>query len=63
MRLNTRRCRENGKPDCFGEPTEPGVSAIIFIRFSASGDRFVACEDESPDNCIGPLQRIRRNEV
>jgi hypothetical protein len=55
--------RENGKLDCFGEPTEPGVSAIIFIRFSNSGHSFVACEVESPDNCIGPLQRIRRNEV
>lgn len=62
-RLMDRVIRENGKLDCFGEPTEPGVSAIIFIRFSASGNSFVACEAESPDNCIGPLKRIRRNEV
>ena len=62
-RLVDKVIRENGKLDCFGEPTEPGVSAIIFIRFSPSGDRFAACEDESPDNCIGPLQRIRRNRV
>ena len=55
--------RENGRLDCFGEPTEPGVSAIIFIRFSNSGHSFVACESESSDNCIGPLQRIRRNKV
>jgi hypothetical protein len=62
-RLVDKIIRENGKPDCFGEPTEPGVSAIIFIRFSPSGDRFVACEDESPGNCIGPLQRVRRNRA
>ena len=62
-KLVDRIIRENGKLDCFGGPTEPGVSAIIFIRFGPSGNNFVACEAESPDNCIGPLQRIRRNEV
>jgi len=54
---------ENGKPDCFGQPTVAGVSALVYIRFSPSQDRFVACETESPDNCIGPLHRIRRNRI
>lgn len=55
--------RENGKLDCFGEPTESGSAAGIFIRFSPSGNSFVACEAESPDNCIGPLHRVHRNRV
>jgi len=46
---------------CFGEPTNPDVSAIIPIRFSPSGNRFAAREAEPPGDCIGPLQRIRRN--
>jgi hypothetical protein len=62
-RLVDKVIRENGRLDCFGEPTEPGFSATIFIRFDASGERFVACESESPDVCIGPLRRIRRQEI
>jgi hypothetical protein len=62
-RLVDKVVRENGKLDCFGEPTEPGSSATIFILFDPGGDRFVACESESPDACLGPLLRIRREET
>jgi hypothetical protein len=62
-RLVDKVIRENGKLGYVGDPTEPSVSAIILIRFSPSGNNFVACETEPPDNCVGPLQRIRRNEA
>ena len=55
--------RQSRVLDCFGVPTGPGVSAIICIRFSPSASSFVACEAEPPDNCMGPLQRMCRNEA
>jgi len=53
--------RQNGRRDCFGESGDPGVSAIIFIRFSPAATSFDACKAKPPHNCIGPLQRMRMN--
>jgi hypothetical protein len=61
--LVDRVVRENGKLDCFGEPTELGFSATIFIHFDPTGSSFAACETKSADVCIGPFRRVRRIET
>ena len=61
--LVNRVVRENGKPDCFGDPTELGFSATNFIRFDPTGSWFGACPTKSPDVCIGPFLRVRRIET
>jgi hypothetical protein len=62
-RLIDRVIQKTGRLDSFGEPTAPGVSVIIFIRFSPAATSFEACEAGPPHNCIGPLQRMRMNKA
>jgi hypothetical protein len=50
--------QDNGKPDCLGEVTPAGNEVKTFVRFDPSGNRFVICEAESLDRCIGPFERV-----
>jgi hypothetical protein len=50
--------QDNGKPDCLGEITPVGNEVKTFVRFDPSGNRFVICEAESLDHCIGPFERV-----
>lgn len=49
---------DNGKPDCSGEITPVGNVSETFLRFDASGNRFVLCEQASLERCIGPFERV-----
>ncbi len=50
--------QDNGKPDCLGEVTAAGNVTKTWVRFDASGNRFVICEEESLERCIGPFERV-----
>jgi hypothetical protein len=50
--------KDNGKKDCAGQITDVGRKTTNYIRFDASGQRFVVCRAESLDACFGPLYRI-----
>ena len=49
--------QDNGKPDCLGAITAPGNVTKTWLRFDASGNRFVMCEQESLERCVGPFER------
>jgi hypothetical protein len=36
---------------------KPGTRAINYVRFHPSGARFVMCQNETMDACIGPFER------
>jgi hypothetical protein len=50
--------KDNGKRDCAGEVTKVGSRATNYLRFHPAGTRFVMCQDESMDACIGPFERV-----
>jgi hypothetical protein len=50
--------KDNGKRDCAGEVTKVGSRATNYLRFHPEGTRFVMCQDESMDACIGPFERV-----
>jgi hypothetical protein len=50
--------KDNGKRDCSGEVMKPGTRATNYIRFHPSGARFVMCQNETMDACIGPFERM-----
>lgn len=55
--------KDNGGEDCVGDTAEIGRQVINFIRFSPAGDMFVICQDETMRTCIGPLKRIREEDI
>lgn len=56
-KLEDKIVKDNGKQDCSGEITEVGSRVTNYVRFHPSGARFVMCEDESMETCIGPFER------
>jgi len=56
-KLEDKIVKDNGKQDCSGEITEVGARVTNYVRFHPSGARFVMCEDESMETCIGPFER------
>lgn len=50
--------QDNGKADCSGNVTPVGNKVESWVRFDASGHRFVICADASLDRCIGPFERV-----
>jgi hypothetical protein len=56
-KLEDKVVKDNGKQDCSGEIMKPGTRATNYLRFHPSGARFVMCQDESMDACIGPFER------
>jgi hypothetical protein len=57
-KLDDKVVKDNGKEDCAGEVTKPGLRATNYLRFHPSGARFVMCRDESMEACIGPFERM-----
>lgn len=57
-RMEDRVVKDNGKRDCAGAITKVGAHATNFLRFHPGGTRFVMCEDESMQACIGPFERV-----
>jgi hypothetical protein len=51
--------KDNGGEDCGGEVTAPGNATTRYLLFSEDQDQFIMCEDESPQACIGPFERIK----
>ena len=49
--------KDNGKPDCMGEIMEVGHVATNYIRLHLSGTKFLMCEAEDINTCIGPFVR------
>jgi hypothetical protein len=56
-KLDDKIVKDNGKQDCSGEVMKPGTRATNYIRFHPSGARFVMCQNETMDACIGPFER------
>jgi hypothetical protein len=56
-KLEDKIVKDNGKQDCSGEITQVGSRVTNYVRFHPSGARFVMCEDESMETCIGPFER------
>jgi hypothetical protein len=57
-KLEDRVVKDNGKQDCSGEIMKIGTHATNYLRFHPSGARFVMCQDESMQACIGPFERM-----
>ncbi len=55
--------RDNGKKDCSGHISEIGHVATNYIRFHEFGDRFVICDKEDLNACIGPFVRMKDSDV
>jgi len=60
-RWRDRIVTDNGGIDCMGESSEVGHEATNFIRLHPSGNRFLLCEQENINTCIGPF--IRQDDV
>lgn len=56
-KLEDRIVKDNGKQDCSGEIMKIGTRATNYLRFHPSGARFVMCQDETMQACIGPFER------
>jgi len=56
-KLEDKIVKDNGKQDCSGEIMKIGEQVTNYVRFHPSGARFVMCEDESMEACIGPFER------
>jgi len=56
-KLEDRIVKDNGKEDCSGEIMQIGTRATNYLRFHPSGARFVMCENETMETCIGPFER------
>jgi hypothetical protein len=56
-KLQDRIVKDNGKKDCAGEIMKIGDATTNYVRFHPSGARFVMCQDESMEACIGPFER------
>jgi len=54
-----RIVKDNGKPDCSGQITQPGHAISTFILFHPSGDQFLMCQRADTRSCIGPLVRVK----
>jgi hypothetical protein len=57
-KLEDRVVKDNGKQDCSGAVMRIGTRATNYLRFHPSGARFVMCQDESMQACIGPFERM-----
>lgn len=57
-KLEDRIVRDNGKQDCSGEVMKIGTHVTNYLRFHPSGARFVMCQDETMQACIGPFERV-----
>jgi cytochrome b involved in lipid metabolism len=53
--------KDNGRPDCMGEIMEVGHVATNFIRLHPTGTKFLMCEAEDINTCIGPF--VRENGI
>lgn len=62
-RLDDKVIKDNGKADCIGAVTKPGVKMTHFVLFHPSGALFVLCADESANACIGPFRRLEGKET
>ncbi len=62
-RLDDRIVKDNGKADCIGAITKPGIKMTHFVMFHPSGALFLLCQDESSDTCIGPFRRLQGQET
>lgn len=55
-RLRDRIVHNNAQPDCMGAVTPPGSEVQRFLRFDPTGRRFLMCDAENLDACIGPFE-------
>lgn len=55
-RLRDRIVRNNAQPDCMGSLTPPGSEVQRFLRFDPAGRRFLMCDAENLEACIGPFE-------
>ncbi|MGZ5194947.1 MAG: hypothetical protein ACXWJM_07050 [Ramlibacter sp.] len=55
--------KDNGKKDCMGEAMQLGHEATNYIRLHPSGKMFLMCEQEDMNTCIGPLVRVKDDDV
>ena len=62
-KLEDRIVKDNGKQDCSGEVMQIGTRATNYLRFHPSGARFVMCQDESMQACIGPFERMQAQGI
>jgi hypothetical protein len=49
--------KDNGRPDCMGEIMQVGHVATNYILLHRTGTKFLMCEAEDINTCIGPLVR------
>ena len=50
--------KDNGQPDCSGSIMQLGHVATNFIAVHPSGDKFLMCEEENLNACLGPFVRL-----
>jgi hypothetical protein len=62
-KLRDRVVKDNGRKDCAGNITRPGMSTVNYVRFNRDATVFVMCEAESLQACIGPFRRKPGQDV
>ena len=62
-KLEDKIVKDNGKQDCSGEIMKVGTKVTNFVRFHPSGEIFLMCASESMEECIGPFERVRGEEI
>jgi len=53
-----RITKDNGKPDCMGSVMEVGHVATNYLLLHPDKKRFLMCEKEEINTCVGPLVRV-----
>ncbi|MDB5935920.1 MAG: hypothetical protein JWQ01_3264 [Massilia sp.] len=62
-KLEDKVVKDNGKQDCSGDIIQVGTKVTNFVRFHPSGEIFLMCASESMEECIGPFERVRGEDI
>ncbi len=62
-KLEDKIVKDNGKQDCSGDIMTVGTKVTNFLRFHPSGEIFLMCASESMEECIGPFERVRGQDI
>jgi hypothetical protein len=62
-KLEDKIVKDNGKQDCAGDVMAVGTKVTNFVRFHPSGEIFLMCASESMEQCIGPFERVRGEDI
>ncbi len=60
-KLTDKVVKDYGGKDCADDASDStGQESSVFVVFHPEGDMYLVCQNESMDNCFGPLKRIKK---